>query len=74
MFGKLEAKDCFQRQFQTKYLTQVVVFFVKQGKTGKVQFSFSSSSELVLAKLSFWGKDWILSYNSMKFRDFLDIS
>ena len=49
-------------------------FHVKQRTTGKVQFLFFSSFLLVLTKFLFWEEDWALGYNSMKFRDFPDIS
>ena len=42
-------------------------FHVKQHTTGKVQFLFSRSLLLVLAKFSFWEEEWALGYNSMKF-------
>ena len=41
---------------------------------GKVQVLFLRSFVIVLTKFPFWRKDWALGYDSMKFRDFLDIS
>ena len=49
-------------------------FYVKWRATGKVQFLFLKSFLLVLTKLSFLRGDWTLSYHSMKFRQFPDIS
>ena len=45
-------------------------FHVKWGTAAKVQGSFL----LALKKISFWEEDWALSYNSMNFLDFPDIS
>ena len=41
---------------------------------GKVQFPFSRSLVLLFYTFLFWKEDWELSYNSIKFRDFPDIS
>ena len=41
---------------------------------GGVQFLFFRRFLLGLAKLSFWGGDWMQGNNSMKFGDFCDIS
>ena len=38
------------------------------------QFRFLSSLLLVPTKFLFLGRDWALGYNSMKFRDFPDLS
>ena len=51
---KLKAKDFFQIQSRTKYLGQTLVFHVKWGITGKVQFLFFKTFLLVLTKFSFW--------------------
>ena len=48
-------------------------FYVKQRATGKVYFLFFKSFLLVLKKHSFWQGYWALGYNSMAFRQFLDI-
>ena len=49
-------------------------FYVKQRTTLKVKFPFSRSFVLVLTKFSFWKEDWALGNNSIKFKDFPDIS
>ena len=49
-------------------------FHVKQRTTGKVQFLFFSSFLLVSTKFSFWEEYWALGNNSIKFRNFPDIS
>ena len=49
-------------------------FQVKERTAGEVWFRFFKSFLLVLAKLSFSQGDWALSYHSMGFRHFPNIS
>ena len=46
----------------------------KNSTMGKIQLPFFMDFLLLLRKLSFWGEDWALGYNSMRFWDFPDIS
>ena len=46
----------------------------KNSTMGKIQLPFFMDFLLLLRKRSFWGEDWALGYNSMRFWDFPDIS
>ena len=59
-------------QSWTKYLT--LDFMWNRHTMGKVQFLFFSNFLQVLATFTFWEEDWALGYNSMKSRDFPEMS
>ena len=66
-WGKLEAKKLLPETTTGKIFEKSSSFKMKLHTTGKVQFLFSRGYLLVLANFLFWGGDWALGYNSMKF-------
>ena len=77
---KLQATHYLQEKFQiylqylTKYLRLILVFLWNSTQQDKFNFYFFKSFLLVLAKFSFWQKDWALVNHSMEFRQFPDVS
>ena len=60
VWGKLEARNCFQRQSFTEHLRQTLVFMWNSALRGKVQYLFFSRFLLLLTKFSFREEDWVL--------------
>ena len=66
--GKYNISTVMDTVFQTNFK-----FHVKQHTTRKAEFLSLGNVLLLLTKFSFWKEDWAIGYNSIKFRDFLNI-
>ena len=73
VWGKLEAKKCFQRKSFTKCLRLTLVF-VRKVHYGKNLISVFQGFLPSIDKISIFAGDWAPCYHSMGFRHFPEMS